>query len=112
MLGSFIRRGVRCEEYTRFFGVLVLVVSSLAVGMWEAARPAYAASWVVNMLSDTTNGSCTTTCTLRDAMTLAARDGYKGHQRSFIACSGRSPIHVIKSSQNRKNANRLRGIQC
>ncbi len=33
---------------------------------------AHAAGWVVNALTDAANGNCTTMCTLRDAMSLAA----------------------------------------
>ncbi len=52
--------------------VFAILTSSLAAGLFATARPARAAGWVVNTLTDATNGNCTTTCTLRDAMSLAA----------------------------------------
>ncbi len=46
-----------------------LVFAGLAV--MNPPRPVWASGWVVNTLTDAVNGSCTTACTLRDAMTLA-----------------------------------------
>jgi hypothetical protein len=39
------------------------------------------------------------------------RAGYKVHQRSIFVCSCRSPVHMMKSTQNRKSYNGLGGIR-
>jgi len=58
-------------QFVRIVGALALV-GALAAGLFATVRTAHATGWVVNTLGDATNGSCASTCTLRDAMTLAA----------------------------------------
>ncbi len=49
-----------------------ILMSGLTVGLFGTARPVRAAGWIVNTLTDAANGSCASTCTLRDAISLAA----------------------------------------
>src|SRR5262245_38028309 len=53
-------------------GHWIFGVAVLASVLFGAARQTQAAPWVVNTLSDAANGSCSTTCTLRDAIALSA----------------------------------------
>ncbi len=63
--------GTRFSQCLRFLFIAVLL-SMLALSLFSTATPTRAATFVVNSLSDSTSGSCSTTCTLRDAMTLTA----------------------------------------
>src|SRR5579864_815323 len=67
------RPNFRSFQPIRLF-VIATLLGSLAISLFglNGARPARAAGWVVNTLTDAANGSCSPTCTLRDAMTLAA----------------------------------------
>lgn len=61
------------NRITKSFLNLVVRLSLLASLTFTllTVQPVQAASFVVNTTTDATNGSCATTCTLRDAMTLA-----------------------------------------
>lgn len=65
------RNGSRFSRLLRFLFIVVLL-SMLSLSLFGAAQRVRASSLVVNSLSDTSSGSCASTYTLCDAITLTA----------------------------------------